>query len=210
MHKPCLGVLVSGRGSNMQSILAAIEEGRLAAQIKVVISDNPAAPALEKARAAGIATHAFDRKSYPDKAAFETALADCLAEYAVDLVVLAGFMRILSPLFIGRFSGKIVNIHPALLPSFPGLHAQAQAIEYGAKISGCTVHLVDEGMDTGPILMQAAVPVEEDDDEGRLAARILEQEHRIYPLAIQLYLSGRLQLDGRRIKINNEGDQKQR
>ncbi len=205
MNKTCLGVLVSGRGSNMQSIIAAIADGRLKAEIGVVISDNPAAPALEKARDAGIPAFCFARRDYSDKARFESAISECLKVHNVSLVVLAGFMRILSPAFIAEFSGRIMNIHPALLPSFPGLHAQEQAIAYGAKFSGCTVHLVDEGMDTGPIILQAVVPVKEDDSGETLAARILEQEHLLYPQAIGLYLAGRLQITGRVVKIKAEG-----
>lgn len=205
MNNACLGVLVSGRGSNMQSIVAAIADGRLKAKIGVVISDNPAAPALDKARASGIPAFCFARRDYTDKAGFEAAISECLKAHGVSLVVLAGFMRILSSAFIGDFSGRIMNIHPALLPSFPGLHAQEQAIAYGAKLSGCTVHLVDEGMDTGPIILQAAVPVKEEDTAETLAARILEQEHLLYPQAIGLYLAGRLQIDGRVVKIRAEG-----
>ena len=193
----------------MQSIIDAIQEQRLTAEIGVVISDNPAAPALEKARAAKIPAFCFVRKDYQDKAGFEAAISACLEEHGVSLVVLAGFMRILSPSFIAGFKGRIMNIHPALLPSFPGLHAQKQAIEYGAKLSGCTVHLVDEGMDTGPIILQASVPVKETDTEDSLAARILEQEHFLYPQAIGLFLAGRLQIEGRRIKITDEGKEVQ-
>ncbi|WP_346354840.1 phosphoribosylglycinamide formyltransferase [Azotosporobacter soli] len=204
-----LGILVSGRGSNLQSIMAAINAGTLNAKLAVVISDNPKAPALEKARAAGIPAVCIARSEYKGRDAFEDALAQCLLQHEASLVVLAGFMRILSSHFISGFRSRILNIHPALLPAFPGLHAQAQAIDYGAKVSGCTVHFVDEGMDTGPIILQAVVPIEEEDTEESLAQRILVEEHRIYPQAIQLYLSGCLKLEGRKVKVVKERNEKQ-
>lgn len=179
-----LGILVSGRGSNMAAIFQAIDEGRLNAWPALVLSDKPAAPALEKAQARNTAALALRRKDYPDQAAFELALAAELKKAQVELVVLAGFMCLLSPVFINEFEGRIINIHPALLPSFPGLDAQKQALDYGVKISGCTVHYVTEVMDGGPIIAQAAVQVAPDDSVETLSARILEQEHRLLPEVI--------------------------
>ncbi|NPV26143.1 MAG: phosphoribosylglycinamide formyltransferase [Firmicutes bacterium] len=204
MSKFRLAVLASGRGSNLQAILDAIEDGRLQAQVAVVISDRGEAPALERARAKHIPAVHINPKDFSDKAAYEQAVADCCIEYQVDLIVLAGYMRILGAEFIRRFPNRIVNIHPALLPSFPGLHAQRQALEYGVRFSGCTVHFVDEGVDSGPIISQAVVPVLPDDTEETLAERILVQEHRIYPAAIQLIVEGRLEVKGRRVLIRDK------
>ncbi len=183
----------------------AIAAGRLPAQVVVVLSDKQGAVALERARAAGIPAEFVDPASFPSREAFDRRLAERLKAYGVDLVVLAGFMRILSPAFVRAFPGRIMNIHPSLLPAFPGLHAQRQALEYGVKVSGCTVHFVDEGLDSGPIIMQAAVPVREGDTEESLAARILEQEHRLYPDAIRLFAEGRLQVEGRQVRIREAG-----
>lgn len=202
MHRTVLGVLVSGRGSNLQAILDAILAERLKAKIGVVISDNPAAQALRRVAGFDIATAVVERGKFPDRRSFEQAIARELELHHVELVCLAGFMRILSGDFIGRFPGRIMNIHPALLPAFPGLDAQAQAIRYGAKVSGCTVHFVDEGIDTGPIILQEAVPVLPDDDEHTLAERILHVEHRLYPRAIGLYCEGRLAIEGRKVIIS--------
>ncbi len=198
-----LGVLVSGRGSNLQAIIDAIEKGNLDAQVVVVISDKEGAYALERARKHGIEALFIDPKSYESREAHERAIGDELEKRGVELICLAGYMRILSPYFVNRFRWRIINIHPALLPSFPGLHGQKQALDYGVKISGCTVHFVDEETDHGPIIIQAAVPVLEDDDEDTLAARILEYEHKIYPRAIQLYAQGRLEIQGRKVKIKD-------
>jgi phosphoribosylglycinamide formyltransferase-1 len=172
-----LGVLVSGRGSNLQAILDAVAEGTLDAEVAAVVSDKPDAPALRRVKA-NIAV-VVDRGSYRDAGGFEDAISSILAERGVEFVVLAGFMRVLSPVFVSRFAGRIINIHPSLLPSFPGLHAQRQALEHGVKISGCTVHLVDETLDGGAILAQAAVPVLACDTEESLSKRILKEEHRI-------------------------------
>lgn len=202
MHRTVLGVLVSGRGSNLQAILDAILAERLKAKIGVVISDNPAAQALRRVAGFDIATAVVERGKFPDRRSFEQAIARELELHHVELVCLAGFMRILSGDFIGRFPGRIMNIHPALLPAFPGLDAQAQAIRYGAKISGCTVHFVDEGIDTGPIILQEAVPVLPGDDEHTLAERILHVEHRLYPRAVGLYCEGRLAIEGRKVVIS--------
>jgi phosphoribosylglycinamide formyltransferase-1 len=203
LSKLAIGVLASGRGSNLASIIAAIETGKINGEIKIVLSDQPRAQALVRAREAGIGARAIPRSDYRTKAEFESALAQALA--GVDLVVLAGFMRLLSPQFVEQFPGKIMNIHPALLPSFPGLDAQKQAVEYGVRFSGCTVHFVDGGMDTGPIILQAAVPVLPEDTPSVLAERILIEEHRLYPEAISLYAQGRLSILGRRVIISEEG-----
>ncbi|MDL2227152.1 phosphoribosylglycinamide formyltransferase [Deltaproteobacteria bacterium OttesenSCG-928-M10] len=179
-----LGILVSGRGSNMAAILKAIGEGRVNAAAALAVSDNPAAPALGIASAHGVKTVVVNRKSFPDKASFEAAMVCELKEAGVELVVLAGFMRLLGPVFIGEFPDRIINVHPALLPAFPGLEAQKQALDYGVKIAGCTVHYVNEIMDGGRIIAQAAVPVMPDDTAETLSARILEQEHRLLPEVI--------------------------
>ncbi len=201
MASKVLGILVSGRGSNMEAIYNKIQSGEIPASIGVVISDNSQAKALETANQWGIPGFCVERKAFDSRIEFEEALLAQLEAHGVELVVLAGFMRILSKHFIQRFSGKILNIHPSLLPSFPGLHAQEQAIKYGAKVSGCTVHFVDEGMDTGPIVLQQAVTVEKDDTADTLAQRILMVEHQLYAKAIKLYCEGRLQVEGRKVKI---------
>lgn len=198
-----LGVLASGRGSNLQAILDAIEGGRCPARVAVVVSDRAGAPALDRARRTGVKAVHLDPHAYADRAAFDRAVAAVLAEHAVELVCLAGYMRLLSPEFIAAYRGRVLNVHPALLPAFPGLHAQRQAIEYGVKVTGATVHFVDEGVDTGPIVLQAAVPVQEDGTEESLAARILQEEHRLYPEAIRLYAEGRLEVVGRRVRIKD-------
>ncbi len=196
-----IGVLVSGRGSNLQAILDAIAAGTLPVRVGIVISDKANAYALERAKQAGIPHLVVERKAYADKQAFEQAIDAALRAASVELVVLAGFMRILGSEFVRAWSGRVMNIHPALLPSFPGLDAQAQALAYGAKISGCTVHFVDEGVDSGPVILQQAVPVLPDDTEETLSERILAQEHRLYPEAIRLWAEGRLIVSGRRVTI---------
>ena len=201
MAKRILGVLASGRGSNLVAIINAINAGKLNAEIAVVISDNPNAAALSRAEENGIAAVCVDRKHYSDK--FEDAILDVLGEYRVNLLVLAGFMRILSSRFINEFPGHIMNIHPSLLPSFPGLNAQKQALEWGVKISGCTVHFVDEGVDTGPIIMQKSVPILENDTVDTLSSRILSVEHIIYPVAIGLYCDGLLEIKNGKVIIKN-------
>ena len=201
MREEKLGILCSGRGSNLASIIEAIERGEIPAEIAVVIADKRDAYALERARAKGIPAVAVVYRDYAERADFERAMLDELHAHDVTLVVLAGFMRILSPVFVHAYTGRILNIHPALLPSFPGAHAHRDALAYGVKVSGCTVHFVDEGMDSGPIILQASVPVMEDDTEETLAARVLEQEHRIFPEAIKLYVEDRLRTDGRRVHI---------
>lgn len=196
-----IGVLASGRGSNLQAIIDAIAAGRLKAKVAIVISDNPTAYALERAQAVGIPAFACNPKTYPDKEKYEQAIVQAFREQGVELVVLAGYMRLVGMTLLESFPNRIMNIHPALLPAFPGLHGQEQAWEYGVKFSGCTVHFVDKGMDTGPIILQAAVPVLDNDTAEELAARILEQEHRIYPEAIQLYARGCLEIMGRKVRI---------
>ena len=194
-----VGVLVSGRGSNLQAIIDKIADGSLPLSISVVISDMPDAFALERAAKAGIKTVTVNRKAFQDRSAFEEQINVALGN--VDGVVLAGFMRILSADFINKWHHKIINIHPALLPRFPGMHGQKQAVEYGTKVAGCTVHFVDAGTDTGPIILQKVVPAYFEDDEDTLSARILEQEHIALPEALQLWAEDRLEIVGRKVRI---------
>ena len=201
MSETVLGILASGRGSNMQVILDNINAGQLHATIGIVISDHANAKVLELAAAAGIPAVCIERKNFGSKQEFEAAIASEIVNHEVQLVVLAGFMRILSRYFIGLFPGRIMNIHPSLLPAFPGLNAHDQAITYGAKISGCTIHFVDEGVDTGPIIMQSAVEVLADDTPDSLSARIIKVEHALYSKAIGLYCEKRLCITGRNVKI---------
>lgn len=196
-----LGILASGRGSNLQSIIDSIENKELDAEIAVVISDRRDAFALERAKKHGIYAEYVNPGDYASKESYEKALVELLEAEEVGLVILAGFMRILSPYFIKHFKRRIMNIHPSLLPAFPGLHAQKQAYDYGVKVSGCTVHFADEGMDTGPIILQASVKVKDDDTEETLASRILEKEHLIYPEAIKLFIEDRLKIEGRKVRI---------
>jgi len=196
-----IGVLASGRGTNLQAIIEAIEDGKIAGEIKVVMSDHPKACALKRAQQYLIDTRYMDFKEFKNREDFDKEIIKILKEKKIDLVVLAGYMRILSPYFIRAYQNKIINIHPALLPSFPGLHAQKQAIGNGVKISGCTVHFVDEGVDSGPIILQKAVEVSDDDTEESLTKKILKEEHQIYPQAIQLFCEGRLVIKGRRVFI---------
>lgn len=201
MRKTVLGVLVSGRGSNLQAIIDAISADRLDAKIGLVISDNPEAHALQRIAGWDIPAVVVDRKKCSSRQEFEERLVAEFTLHHVDLIVLAGFMRILSSNFISRFPGRIMNIHPALLPAFPGLDAQKQALDYGAKVAGCTVHFVDEGMDSGPIILQETVPVLDNDTVETLSERILHVEHLLYPRAISLYCQQRLAVEGRRVKI---------
>ena len=196
-----IGVVVSGRGSNLQSIIDHIAEGKLNVEIAVVVSDHKEAFALERAAKAGIPTAVVERKGCKDKAEFEDRIDAALREAGAEVVVLAGFMRILTGHFISRWEHKIINIHPALLPSFKGLDAQGQAVDYGVKVAGCTVHFVDEGTDTGPIILQKVVPVLDDDTEETLAARILVEEHKALPEAIQLWADGKLTIQGRKVYV---------
>jgi len=193
-----LGVLISGRGSNLQAIIDAIAGGGLDATIAVVISNRPRARGLERARAAGLEAMVLEHGAFASREAYDPALVEELRRHDVGLVCLAGFMRLLSPVFIDAFPGAILNVHPSLLPSFPGAHAQRQALEHGVKLAGCTVHLVTAELDAGPIVLQAAVPVREDDTEDTLSARILVEEHRLYTEAIALVLEGGWRIEGRR------------
>lgn len=196
-----LGVLISGNGSNLQSIIDNIEKGSLKATLKVVISNNPDAYGLTRAKKHGIPFIVLKHTDFKSKEDFDSEIVRILKSNNVDLVILAGFMRILTPVLLKAFPLKIMNIHPALLPSFPGIHGQKQAVDYGVKISGCTVHFVDEGVDTGPIIIQRAVPVLDDDTEETLAARILKEEHQIYPQAIQLFADGKIGIKGHKVII---------
>ena len=195
-----VGILISGRGSNMIALLDAMARDEIAADPAVVVSNVPGAPGLRAAAARGVAIETIDHRSVKPREAHERQVIDLLRRYEVDLVCLAGYMRLLSPLMVSAFPGRILNIHPSLLPAFPGLHAQRQALEHGVKVSGCTVHLVDEQCDHGPIVLQAAVPVMDDDTEESLSARILEEEHRIYPRAVALHFAGRLSVSGRQVR----------
>lgn len=199
-----IGILISGSGTNLQAIIDAIRQGELTATIKVVISNRAEAYGLERARTHGIPTSILSHKEFSSREKFEAELVQTLQTHGVELVVLAGFMRRLSSFFVRAFPQRIMNIHPALLPSFPGLHAQRQALERGVRIAGATVHFVDEEIDHGPIIIQAAVPVYPDDTEETLSTRILTQEHHIYPQAIQLYAENRLQIQGNKVVILNE------
>ena len=196
-----VGILISGRGSNMEAILRAAEEGRIPAVVAIVISNDPAAPGLKKAAEHGVQTLALDPRQCGSAVERDRRIVAALEEHRVDLVCLAGYMKILSPVFLKAYGGRILNIHPSLLPAFPGLEVQRKALEHGVRFSGATVHLVDEGVDTGPIVLQAVVPVEDDDTPASLAERILREEHRIYPEAVKLFLEGRLQVEGRRVRI---------
>lgn len=196
-----IGVLVSGRGSNFQAVLEKIKAEKLPADIVVVISDKADAYALTRAKEAGIDNVAVVRKSFATKEDFEAKIAEVLKEHGVELIVLAGFMRILSGNFVHNWKHSIINIHPALLPSFKGIDAQGQALDYGVKVAGCTVHFVDEGMDTGPIIMQKAIPVLDDDTHDTLAARILVQEHLALPEVVKLWVLGKLRVEGRKVFI---------
>ena len=196
-----LAVLASGRGSNLQAIIDAITEGRLHAVLALVISNKAEAPALERARKHGAPAVFLDPKATPGRDAYDAVILEHLRQHDVGLVALAGYMKIITRVLIDAYAGRIMNIHPSLLPAFPGLQAQQQALDWGAKMSGCTVHFVEEGVDTGPIIQQAAVPVLEGDTAESLEARILAQEHRIYPEAIQLFAEGCLTVEGRRVHI---------
>jgi len=199
LKKLRLAALVSGRGSNLQSIIDSIERDELNVQLSVVLSDTENAKALERAEKHGVESIFIDPINYADNREFDKAIAKILNEMSIDLICLAGYMRILGKELVKAFSGKIINIHPSLLPAFPGLNAQKQAIEYGVKFSGCTVHFVDEGIDSGPIILQTAVPVYDHDKEGSLSRRILEQEHHLYPKAIRLIAEDKININGRAV-----------
>ena len=204
MKKLKVGVLASGRVTNLQSIIDNIEKGELPAEIAIVISNVHGAYALTRAENHNIKTAVIDHKGYKSREEFEKVLIDVLKKEEVELVCLAGFMRLFSPFFLHTFKHRVMNIHPALLPSFPGVHAQKQALDYGVKVSGCTVHFVDEGTDTGPIILQESIKVLDDDSEESLSKKILEKEHILYPKAIKLFAEGKLEVMGRKVLINND------
>lgn len=193
-----VGVLASGRGSNLEALITMARGYR----VVVAVSDRSGAYALTRAKKHGCVPVYIDPKAFSGQVAYETAVVDALAANGVEVVCLAGYMRLVGETILGRFPQRVLNIHPSLLPAFPGLHGQRQALDYGVKFSGCTVHFVDGGMDTGPIIRQAVVPVLDDDTEDTLSERILAEEHRIYPEAVTLYAQGRLKLEGRRVKID--------
>ncbi|RKH19491.1 phosphoribosylglycinamide formyltransferase [Corallococcus sp. CA047B] len=197
-----LGVLISGGGSNLQALLDAAGQADFPAEVACVVSNMPTAYGLERARKVGVRAEVVDHKGFASKADFEAAVLGVLADAGVEWVCLAGFMRLVSADFLKHFPGHVLNIHPSLLPAFPGLHAQRQALERGVKVAGCTVHYVDAGTDTGPIIAQAAVPVLPQDDEASLSARILAEEHRLYPLAVRLAVTGAVTLDGMRTRVD--------
>ena len=199
-----IAVLVSGRGTNLQAIINAIKRGAITGKIKIVLSDNPDAYALKRAKRNDIKARVVNYKSFSGKKEYEQEVMQQLNNYKIDLIVLAGYMRILGSGFIEKYRYRIINIHPALLPAFPGLNAQRQALKYGVKISGCTVHFVDEGMDSGPIILQKAIKVKQSDDEESLSKRILKYEHQLLPRAIQLFAQNKIQiLDNRRVHIKD-------
>lgn len=200
-RKVNLGVLISGNGTNLQAIIDAIEAESLEAEIRTVVSNKEEAYGLTRAAQHGIPRRVVDHRGFHSREAYDRVLVQHLRECGIELVILAGFMRLLSPYFIRSFPNRIMNIHPALLPAFPGLHVQAKALEYGVRFTGCTVHFVNEECDEGPIIVQAVVPVLPDDTEESLTQRILVQEHRIYPLAIRLYSEGRLRVEGRTVRV---------
>lgn len=205
MDKPIkrlrIAVLVSGRGSNLQFIINAIERGELEAEIALVISNREDAYGLVRAKKHGIPTLFVDPKRFGSRKDYEAEIVAALKKERVELVCLAGYMLLVTPYFVNQFQGRIMNIHPALLPSFPGVEAQKQALDYGVKVSGVTVHFVDEGCDTGPIILQEAVRVRDDDTQQTLSARILKKEHQIYPKAISLFVRGKLKVEGRMVRI---------
>jgi len=199
--KKRLVILISGRGSNMEAILKAAADPAYPGEVVAVIANRPDAKGLETARAAGIATAALDHKAYPSREAFDAALAETIDAHAPDLVILAGFMRILSAGFVAHYEGRLINIHPSLLPAFPGLHTHQRALEEGCRVHGCTVHFVTPALDHGPAIVQAVVPVLEGDDEATLAARVLTQEHQVFPAAVAWFCQGRLRLDKGRVHL---------
>lgn len=203
MAKLKLGVLASGRGSNLQAIIDNIEAGNLDSEVAVVITDKQDAYALERARKHHIPGLYINPKKYAAKPEYEKAVVEALKENRVELVVLAGYMRLVGNVLLENFPNRIMNIHPALLPAFPGAHGQRDALNYGVRYSGCTVHFVDEGMDSGPIILQTVVPVMQEDDEDTLSARILKEEHKIYSQAIRLFAEGRLKVEGRKVLISD-------
>ncbi|MFH1824092.1 MAG: phosphoribosylglycinamide formyltransferase [Candidatus Firestonebacteria bacterium] len=204
MNKIKLAVLVSGRGSNLQSIIDACESNQIKAEVKVVISDKKDVHSLERAKKYNIKNFFIDPKVFSNKEEHEKAILKIIDEENTDLICLAGYMRLLTNYFVRKYKGRIINIHPSLLPSFPGACGPSDALQYGVKISGCTVHFVDEGEDTGPIILQSVVSVKDDDTIESLSARILTEEHKIFPEAINLFANKRLEIEGRRVKIVNK------
>jgi phosphoribosylglycinamide formyltransferase 1 len=199
-----IGVLLSGRGSNFEALADSISAGRIPnAEIAVVISNRDGAPGIDRARARGLATRVIPSKGL-EREPYDRLVVSALREAKVELICLAGYMRLLSPFFVAAFPQRILNIHPSLLPSFPGLESQKQALDYGVKFAGCTVHFVDENLDAGPIVLQAAVPVEDNDTEDSLSARILQEEHRIYSEAVKIVLEGKFKIEGRRVFLTKE------
>jgi phosphoribosylglycinamide formyltransferase-1 len=203
-EQPAIAVLISGSGSNLQAILNASERGEIPCRVGIVISNKADAYGLVRAEKHGVPTEVVDHRGFPDREEFDAKLVEIIRGSGAELVCLAGFMRVLTPVFVRAFPNRILNIHPALLPSFPGTHGPGQALSYGVRFSGCTVHFLDEGVDTGPIIVQAVVPVYDEDTVETLAARILVQEHRIYPMAIRLFFSGKLKIEGRRVRVSGE------
>ena len=195
-------ILISGRGSNMEALIAARDAGQLPVNIAAVISNRPDAKGLETAARAGITAHFIDHKAFAGREAFDAALAECIDQFNPDLVVLAGFMRILSEGFVRHYAGRLMNIHPSLLPSFPGLHTHQRALEEGVRIHGCTVHFVTPTLDHGPVIIQAAIPVLDGDTEESLAARILVQEHKVYPRAVRWFAEDKLTLENGRVRLS--------
>lgn len=203
MEKLKIGVLASGSGSNLQAIIDEAACGQIPVEVVMVISDKADAYALTRAEQADITTAVVDPKAYASREEYDAQIVKLLQLVGAQAVALAGYLRIVTPVLLNAFPHKVLNIHPALLPSFPGLHGQRQAFEYGVKVAGCTVHFVDEGLDSGPIILQAPVPVLDTDDEETLTARILQQEHIIFPLALKLLAEGRLTIEGRKVKISD-------
>lgn len=203
-EQPAIAVLISGSGSNLQAILNASERGEILCRVGIVISNKADAYGLVRAEKHGVPTEVVDHRGFPNREEFDAKLVEIIRGSGAELVCLAGFMRVLTPVFVRAFPNRILNIHPALLPSFPGTHGPGQALSYGVRFSGCTVHFLDEGVDTGPIIVQAVVPVYDEDTVETLAARILVQEHRIYPMAIRLFFSGKLKIEGRRVRVSGE------
>jgi phosphoribosylglycinamide formyltransferase-1 len=202
--RPVIAVLISGSGSNLQAIIDASEKGEIPCRVGLVISNKADAYGLVRARKHGIPTEVISHRDFSSREEFDQRLVEILRKSGAELVCLAGFMRVLTPVFVRAFPNRILNIHPALLPSFPGTHGPKQALDYGVRFSGCSVHFLDEGVDTGPIVVQAVVPVYDEDTEETLAARILIQEHKIYPMAIRLFFQGRLKVEGRRVRVEGE------
>lgn len=201
MNKMKIAVLISGSGTNLQAIIDHVENEDIPAELALVISNIPEAYGLVRAKKYNIPTSIIEHKKYPSREDFDKEIVSVLKKHNIDLVVLAGYMRIITPYFVKNFKNRIINIHPAILPSFPGTHAQKQAFDYGVKITGCTIHFVDEGTDTGPIILQSAVPVMDGDTLEILTARILKEEHKNLPLAIKYFVEGKLEIKGRKVFI---------